>query len=85
MARHGKKSPRNSPRRSGSGSKGRLWRPQAQPREWLDTWLWEYKQPTLRPLSFDHYETVIRRYLKPALGHIPLQGLRPDKVQRYYN
>ena len=53
--------------------------------EWLDTWLWEYKQPTLRPLSFDHYETVIRRYLKPALGHIPLQDLRPEQVQRYYN
>jgi integrase len=53
--------------------------------EWLDTWLWEYKQPTLRPLSFDHYETVIRRYLKPALGHIPLQDLRPEQVQSYYN
>ena len=53
--------------------------------EWLQTWLWEYKQPTLRPLSFDHYETVIRRYLKPALGHIPLQDLRPEHVQRYYN
>jgi len=53
--------------------------------EWLDTWLWEYKQPTLRPLSFDHYETVIRRYLKPVLGHIPLQDLRAEQVQRYYN
>src|SRR5215470_157299 len=53
--------------------------------EWLDTWLWEYKKPTLRPLSLTKYETVIRRHLKPALGHIALQDLRPDQVQRFYN
>src|SRR5215510_5819914 len=53
--------------------------------EWLDTWLWEYKQPTLPALSFDHYVTVIRRYLKSTLGHIPSQDLRPDHVQRNSN
>ncbi len=21
--------------------------------EWLDTWLWEYKKPRLRPITFD--------------------------------
>src|SRR5437764_7490717 len=52
---------------------------------WLDTWLWKYKKPTLRPLSFTNYEMVIRRHLKPALGHIPLQDLRPEQVQHYYN
>ena len=36
-------------------------------------------------LSFNNYETVIRRHLKPALGHIPLQALRPEHVQHYYN
>src|SRR4029450_1373180 len=25
------------------------------------------------------------RHLKPALGHIPLQNLRPEQVQHYYN
>ena len=53
--------------------------------EWLDTWLWEYKKPKLRPLSFTDYEMVIRRHLKPALGHIPLQDLRPEHVPHYYN
>jgi integrase len=52
---------------------------------WLDTWLWEYKQPTLRPLSLTKYEMVIRRHLKPTLGHIPWQDLRPDQMQRFYN
>src|SRR5262249_48163717 len=52
---------------------------------WLDTWLWEYKKPALRPLSLTKYETVIRRHLKPALGHIPVQDLRPAQVQHFYN
>src|SRR5215470_17761455 len=53
--------------------------------EWLDTWLWEYKKPKLRPSSFDSYERLARRHLKPMLGHIPLQDLRPEHVQHYYN
>ena len=28
---------------------------------------------------------MIRRHLKPALGHIPLQDLRPEHVQHFYN
>src|SRR2546425_1147804 len=38
--------------------------------EWLDTWLWEYKKPKLRPITFDSYEMLVRRHLKPALGSI---------------
>src|SRR5262245_51509078 len=53
--------------------------------EWLDTWLWEYKKPVLRPLSFRNYETAIRLHLKPALGHVPVQDLRPEHVQHFYN
>jgi integrase len=36
--------------------------------EWLDTWLWEYKKPRLRPITFDSYEMLVRRHLKPVLG-----------------
>jgi integrase len=52
---------------------------------WLDTWLWEYKKPCLRPITFDSYEMLIRRHLKPALGHIALRDLRPEHVQHFYN
>src|SRR5438105_14975141 len=52
---------------------------------WLDTWLWECKKSQLRALSFNNYETVIRRHLKPTLGHIALQDIRPEHVQHYYN
>jgi integrase len=53
--------------------------------EWLDTWLWEYKKPRVRPSTFDGYEKVVRCHLKPVLGHIPLQDLRAEHVQHYYN
>jgi integrase len=53
--------------------------------EWLDTWLREYKKPRVRPSTFDSYEMLVRRHLKPALGHIPLQDVRPEHVQHYCN
>lgn len=53
--------------------------------EWLDTWLRDYKEPKLRPISYDSYAMLIRLHIKPALGHVPLKDLRPDQVQRLYN
>jgi integrase len=53
--------------------------------EWLDVWLRDYKQPSIRPVTLDSYANMIRIHLKPALGQIPLQALRPDQVQRFYN
>jgi integrase len=52
---------------------------------WLDTWLWEYKKPKLRPITFDSYEMLVRRHLKPALGSIVLRDLRPEHLQHFYN
>jgi integrase len=53
--------------------------------EWLDVWLRDYKRPSIRPVTLDSYATMVRVHLKPALGQIPLQALRPDQVQRFYN
>lgn len=53
--------------------------------EWLDTWLKEYKKPDLRPEVFQTYQMIIRVHLKPALGGVLLQALRPEMVQRLYN
>src|SRR5215467_12852397 len=53
--------------------------------EWLDTWLWEYAKPQVRSITFVSYEMLTRRHFKPALGHIPLQDLRPEHVQHYMN
>ncbi|MBI3325690.1 MAG: site-specific integrase [Nitrospinae bacterium] len=53
--------------------------------EWLDTWLHEYKKPSVRPLTFDSYEALVRCHIKATIGHIPLQDLRPEHLQRLYN
>jgi integrase len=53
--------------------------------EWLQTWLWEYKAPRVRPATFAGYEMIVRRHLSPALGHIALQDLRPEHIQRSLN
>lgn len=53
--------------------------------EWLDTWLWEYKKLRVRPITFDTYEMLVRCHLKPALGHLVLQDVRPEHVQHYCN
>jgi integrase len=52
---------------------------------WLDTWLWQYKKPKVRPTTFDTYESHIRRHLKPGLGNVPLKTFRPERIQAYLN
>jgi integrase len=53
--------------------------------EWLDTWVNDYKRPKVRPVTYDTYAMIINKHLKPALGTIGLQDLRPEHLQRYYN
>jgi integrase len=53
--------------------------------EWLETWLKEYKKPSVRPVTYDSYEMMVRCHIKPALGHLSLKDLRLDQVQRFYN
>ncbi len=52
---------------------------------WLDTWLAEYIQPSVKPLSYSTYESRVKTHIKPALGHIRLQELNPTQIQAFYN
>lgn len=53
--------------------------------EWMDRWFKDYVLPTKRPSTADGYEGMIRRYLKPTVGKVPLSKLRPDHLQSVYN
>lgn len=53
--------------------------------EWLDTWLEQYVKPTVRITTYENYEMFIRVHIKPFLGHVTLQKLRPNQLQRLYN
>ena len=52
--------------------------------EWLDTWLKEYLAD-VKPGTAIHYESIVRLFLKPAFGKVPLNQLRTPMIQRFYN
>ena len=49
-------------------------------RDWLDRWLREVVAPNRRRSTVDRYESVIRRHLAPAIGHVELGRLAPGHV-----
>ena len=53
--------------------------------EWLDTWMKEYKKNSVRPTTYTSYHHSIESHIRPALGNIELQRLRPDHVQTLLN
>jgi integrase len=53
--------------------------------DWLDTWLHEYKATSTRPTTFAGYEMLVRVHIKPSIGYLPLQDLRADQLQKFYN
>lgn len=54
-------------------------------REWFHEWLNEYKKPELKTRTFSSYEETINKHIIPHIGHIRLQALRPEQLQRLYN
>ena len=53
--------------------------------EWLDIWMKEYKKNSVRPTTYTSYHHSIESHIRPALGNIELQRLRPDHVQSLLN
>ena len=53
--------------------------------EWLDTWLEDYKEGTIRPTTLDSYRRYIENYIKPELGHKQISLISSQDIQRMYN
>jgi integrase len=53
--------------------------------QWLTTWFDLYKKNSVQRSTLDTIEVHIESHLKPALGHIKLQKLRAQEVQKMYN
>lgn len=53
--------------------------------EWLDAWLETYVTYSVKPYTSASYERVIRNYLKPSLGRVPLAALTAPQIQQFYN
>jgi integrase len=49
---------------------------------WLDEWLAGSVESRLRPTTAENYATILRLYVRPAIGKVPLAKLTPEHVQR---
>lgn len=53
--------------------------------QWLPLWMREYKLKSLRPHTYDTYETLIKNRVNPILGKHKLLKLRPEHLQAFIN
>lgn len=53
--------------------------------EWLDTWLEDYKEGTIRPTTLASYRQFVETYIKPELGHKQISLINGHDIQRMYN
>lgn len=53
--------------------------------EFLDKWLKDYCQANLSDRSLYDYSYIVNEHIKPELGQIPLQKLRPIHVKDFYS
>ena len=52
--------------------------------EWLDIWLVECAEPSLRPSTLKGYRTYVERKLKPHLGQKQISKITTADVQKLY-
>ena len=53
--------------------------------EWVNTWLEVYIIPNVSPTTLSRYQGMIKRYINPVIGHIPVQQLTTLAVQSWVN
>jgi integrase len=52
--------------------------------DYLEQWLIDCCCPNLSTLTAQGYEYMVKKYLIPSLGQIPLTQLRPEHIQHFY-
>ena len=52
--------------------------------EYLDRWLSDSVQDTVRQRTFERYESIVRVHIKPAFGRLKLKALTPNHVRGLY-
>lgn len=54
-------------------------------RQFLERWLEDVIKPRRAPRTYESYASEVRRNIGPALGHLQLDKLAPQDVQRFLN
>jgi hypothetical protein len=52
--------------------------------QWLDVWVAEYLD-SVKPATLESYRAKAHNNIKPLLGSVKLQGLKPHHVQTFCN
>jgi len=53
--------------------------------DWLNTWMKEYKKNSVRPATYSSYHHNIEAHIRPALGDMEIQKIRPEHIQTLLN
>ena len=53
--------------------------------EWLEIWMQDYKKNSIRSSTYVSYHQSIEKHIRPAIGNIHLQKLRPEHIQKLLN
>lgn len=54
-------------------------------KQWLKTWMEEYKKDNLKPSTYNSYEQLIRLHINSAIGDVKLKDLKPSRIQKLIN
>jgi len=52
--------------------------------DWMEHWYETHSRPAARPSTRRIYEGCLRLYIRPGLGHIPLNRLTAKDMQRFF-
>jgi integrase len=52
---------------------------------WLDIWMKEYKKNSIRPATYTSYHQNIETHIRPAIGNMVIQQVRPQHIQALLN
>lgn len=53
-------------------------------KQFMEYWLEEVHRPTIRTSSYANYRGILDKHILPALGHIQVQKLTVQHVQKFY-
>ena len=53
--------------------------------EWMNKWMDVYIAPNVSPTTLSGYEGMIRRYINPLIGNLPVQSLTTLGIQSWVN
>lgn len=48
---------------------------------WFDKWLATYIKPLKKPATYNQYNDIYKKHIKPLIGHRKIEGLKPINIQ----